>query len=136
MEIGEFLQAVTEWATMQGDIRGVALVGSRARGAATPESDVDLVILCRHPADLLRADDWTRQFGDIDTSSREQYGVMTSIRVLYKGGVEAEFGIADRSWASVPLDSGTTNVISGGMRILHDPDGVLAVALDATDTGR
>lgn len=102
---------------------------------ATPESDVDLVILCRHPATLLRDDDWTRQFGDIDTISQERCGLITSIRVLYRDGVEAEFAIADPTWASVPSDSGTTNVISGGMRILNDPDGVLAVALDATDTG-
>jgi hypothetical protein len=89
------------------------------------------VILCRHPASLVREERWTRQFGDVHTSSREQYGVTTSIRVFYTGGIEAEFCVAAPSWAQVPLDSGTFSVISDGMQILHDPDGMLADALDA-----
>ena len=131
MEVSKFLETVTEWARQRRDIRGLALVGSHARGTATPESDVDLMILCRHPAALLRDEDWTDQFGDVDTSSTERYGATTSIRVFYRNGIEAEFGVVTDSWARIPMDSGTLRLISDGMQILHDPDGLLEVALDA-----
>ena len=55
---------------------------------------------------------------------------MTSIRVHYTSGIEAEFGIATGSWASIPLDPGTRRVISDGMQVLHDPDRLLEVALN------
>ena len=133
MEVPTFLEAVTDWAARRHDVCGLALVGSRARGTAMPESDVDLVILCREPATLLRDEGWTSRFGEVATRCREQYGVITSIRVVYRDGIEAEFGIADASWASIPLDSGTFRVIAGGMRILHDPNGLLKAALDAIE---
>ena len=131
MEVTGFLEAVNRWATQRHDICGLALVGSRARGTAAPDSDVDLVILCRQPAALLRNEEWTSRFGDVVTRCQEQYGAITSVRVVYGSGIEAEFGVADESWASVPLDSGTIRVMSDGMRILHDPDGLLRDALDA-----
>lgn len=131
VEVTEFLEAVTHWATRSDDVRGLALVGSRARGTATPNSDVDLVILCRQPVLLLRNDSWISRFGDVVTRSIEQYGVTTSMRVVYRGGLEAEFGIAAESWAAVPVDPGTLGVISDGMRILHDPARLLVRALRA-----
>ena len=134
MGVTTFLQAVTDWAARSDELCGLALVGSRVHGAATPESDVDLVLLCREPATLIRDAGWTSRFGEVLTRREERYGVMTSIRVVYKDGIEAEFGIADASWASAPLDSGTFRVISDGMRILHDPDGLLKAALDAVET--
>ena len=131
VEVSKFLEAVTDWAARRHDICGLALVGSRAHGTATRESDIDLVILCQQPTALLGDETWAGQFGNVDTSVREQYGVTTSIRVFYHIGIEVEFGIAAPSWARVPLDSGTFRVISDGMQILHDPDGLLKVALDA-----
>ena len=131
MDVTEFLEAVTDWAMQRHDICGLALVGSWGRGTATQKSDVDLVILCQQPARLLRDENWTRQFGDIVTSRKERYGVVTSMRVFYTSGIEAEFGIATDSWASIPLDSGTLRVISDGMQVLHDPDRLLKHALNA-----
>ena len=32
-------------------------------------------------------------------------------------------------WATLPLDEGTRRVIAGGMRILHDPWGILGKAI-------
>lgn len=131
MEVNDFLEAVADWVKQRHDISALALVGSRARGNATNSSDVDLVILSRQPAEVLRDEDWTRLFGDVVTSSRDHYGVMTSIRVLYTNGIEAEFAIATESWASIPLDPGTRRVVSDGMQILHDPDRLLEDAFNA-----
>ena len=131
MEVTEFIAAVTDRAAQRHDISGLALVGSWARGSAPGTSDVDLVILCQQPAELLRDEDWIRQFGDIVSSRKEQYGVVTSIRVFYTSGIEAEFAIATESWAAIPLDPGTRRVISDGMQVLHDPDRLLEDALNA-----
>ena len=131
MDVTGFLEAVAEWVTQRHDICGLALVGSRARGTAARESDVDIVILCRQPAKLLRDERWTRQFGDVAASVREPYGVATSIRVFCRSGIEAEFAIVADCWASIPLDPGTRRVISDGMQILHDPDRLLEDALIA-----
>ena len=46
----EFLFRFTAWAASQPDIVAVGLAGSHARGAARPDSDVDLVILSTDPA--------------------------------------------------------------------------------------
>ncbi len=39
--------------------------------------------------------------------------------------------LAVPAWAEVPLDAGTEQVISDGIRILYDPEGLLGGAMDA-----
>lgn len=59
-EVQEVLAAVTEWAKVRS-FRGLALVGSYARGQARPDSDIDLVLLTDDP-DVFRVDaaSWQR----------------------------------------------------------------------------
>jgi hypothetical protein len=45
---------------------------------------------------------------------------VTSLRVWYADGLEVEFGIADRDWASAPLDAGTRRVLEEGLVVLFD----------------
>lgn len=65
----------------------------------------------------------------------EKWGILTSIRVFYHCGVEAEFGFAGREWAAVPVDRGTYRVVADGMQILFDPGGLLA-RLEEEVTGK
>ena len=54
-------------------------------------------------------------------------GPLTERRLLLKGGLEVEVGIAEPSWAATdPVDPGTRRVVTDGLRILHDPDRRLA----------
>jgi hypothetical protein len=55
---------------------------------------VDLLILCRQPERLVGGENWTKQFGEVVTSRKKQYGVVISIRVFYASGIEAEFTVA------------------------------------------
>src|ERR1700716_58173 len=48
-QIEQILDSITAWAASRPDILGLALIGSRARGAATPSSDIDLIILATEP---------------------------------------------------------------------------------------
>lgn len=134
MSVSSFLAEFTNWAASCPDVVAAALVGSHARGDAMPNSDVDLVILCEAPDAMLEGD-WPRKFGEVESRSIEDYGVLRSLRVYYRGGIEVEFGLARPSWAKVPLDPGTKVVLDDGARILHDPSHLLHEARRAAVCG-
>lgn len=110
------------------EIRGLALVGSHARNAARPNSDIDLVFLADDPnsfrdAAWLNAIQWARAGRHPTKWSDEEYGVVWCRRVWFEPQGEVEFAFAPLSWADVsPVDKGTRRVMSDGCRILYDPD--------------
>jgi len=124
--INKFFFDVTHWSAAQPNILALALVGSLARGNATASSDVDLVLIALKPDIYLNNTDWVGQFGRIAKTQIESYGLVTSIRVWYFGGLEVEYGITDKSWAAEPLDAGTRQVINDGMRILFERNNILS----------
>lgn len=133
MQAERILQIIVDWAKKQPTFQAVAVVGSRARGTARAESDIDLVLLVTNPrafrADVawLDAIDWNA-IGSRPMKWRdEDYGELWSRRLwLEQNGGEFEFGFASPSWADVnPLDPGTRRVIADGCSILHDPKKIL-----------
>jgi len=128
--IERFLSAVVQWASAQPDIVAVALVGSHARGTATEDSDIDLVMLVDQPGRYLEDIEWLRQFGSVERQQVECYGLVTSLRVWYAGGREVEYGITTRHWAAVPLDEGTQQVINDGIKVLFEREALLSVHLE------
>ena len=119
-QVTPFLREVTRWAAARADLLALALVGSHARGAATETSDVDLVLITTDPQRYLRDTRWLQRFGEIIKHQYEDYGLVTSIRVWYRRGLEVEYGITDARWAAMPLDAGTRRVIADGMRVLFE----------------
>jgi uncharacterized protein len=126
------LEAVLGWAKAGCDIRGVALVGSVARGAARPDSDVDVVVLSTAPANFrndrswVDAIDWPIAGVRVAGWHDEDFGAVWSRHLRLTSGAEVDIGFAPLSWAHIaPLDMGTRRVVSDGCRVLHDPDGVL-----------
>jgi uncharacterized protein len=130
LKTAPFLEELRSWAAARPDILGIALVGSHARGTAQPDSDVDVVLLCSAPEELLNGS-WVSHFGEVESSSIEDYGALKCRRVFYRSGLEVEFGITGGAWASVPLDAGTRSVLAGGARVLYDPRHLFRVAKDA-----
>lgn len=123
---------VVAWAKARADTAAVALVGSYARGAARPDSDVDLVLLLDDPRPYLEHPDWVARFADVDAITQEDYGPVQSLRVIYRDGLEVEFGLTSPEWAALDrLELGTRRVVVDGMRILFDPRGVLAALMHA-----
>jgi len=61
LRIEHIMRTVLAWATAQPKIRAVALVGSHARGAARPDSDIDLVLLVTDPQDFRADTTWIEQ---------------------------------------------------------------------------
>lgn len=127
--VERLLDAVAAWARGVAAVRGVALVGSHARGAARPDSDVDLVILARRTGPLVRDRSWLGAFGEVASVTEEDWGRVTSLRVVYDDGIEVEFGLTDPGWVDVPIDEGTRRVATDGIRVLYDPDGSFAQLL-------
>jgi predicted nucleotidyltransferase len=119
------LDAVGAWAAGRSDVSAVVLVGSRARGQAKPDSDVDLVVLTSAPEPYLEDHSWIELFGEVDRSELEDWGRVQSVRVFYRDGLEVEFGIATPDWAEEPLDEGTRRVLDAGFVVVFDRGGNL-----------
>ena len=124
--VSAFLETFSRWARSQPDIEAVALVGSHARDAATEGSDIDLVILTSGVDKYLRDRSWVSVFGESAECHEEDYGRVTSVRVFYESGLEVEYGFTTPDWADAPADEGTVRVVTGGMKVLHDPRGIVA----------
>lgn len=132
-EFRRVLCAVQEWASTEPDVRGVAVVGSWARGTAGMESDVDIVVLTdqldRHVNDRT----WVgKNFDGAEVMRTEAWGTLTELRLRLPSGLEVELGFAPRSWAATdPIDPGTARVIRDGCRPLLDPDTLFAAVIAA-----
>jgi hypothetical protein len=130
-EIEDVIHRVTRWASDRSDIAGLLLVGSCARDAARPGSDIDLILLTR---DTTRYSDlaWADELAIGEPIRTQSWGAITEQRFVTATGLEVEIGIGRPDWASAkPIDPGTRGVVTDGARILHDPTGILATLLHA-----
>jgi len=119
-----FFDTFASWAETRGDILGVAVVGSFARGTPSPTSDIDLLVLTTSPEEYLADTEWASAFGTARREGQERWGAVQALRVWYVGGREVEYGFAQPTWASVSPDEGTRAVASRGIRVLFDRLGV------------
>lgn len=125
MPVQALMNALRAWVALQPDMRAAAVVGSYARGAATADSDVDVMLLTDHGAAYLAHPTWADAFGTVRTWHVEDWGLVTTLRVFYAAGLEVEYNFAPVVWAAVPVDAGTHWVVADGMHILYDPHELL-----------
>ena len=110
----------------------MALVGSRARGTAPPDSDLDLVLLSESPERYVECEDWAQELGAPAVQASAQRGALIEQRLRLATGLELDVAIGSSRWASLdPLDRGTAGVVRDGCRIIYDPEGLLAGLKDA-----
>lgn len=120
MDILNFLDKVQKWAEEEVMINSIILVGSHARGQAREDSDVDFTIISTTPKLLIADEKFINNFGKVEKVKKEKCGMVTSIRVWYEGGIEAEFGITSPLWISKPLDEDTLKILNDGYRVIVD----------------
>jgi uncharacterized protein len=114
------LRIGSDWVETKDNIRGRALVGSFARHEARTDSDIDLVLLTKDPAEFrddtwLPSIDWPGAGVRLIKWSNEEYGAVWSRRALFHPQCEVEFAFALTAWADIsPMDVGTKRVISDG----------------------
>ena len=125
------IAAFTAWTDAQPTCRALAIAGSWARGAARPDSDLDLIVLTDDLPRWTTGPDWLETLdpwpdGLVFTDAvLETHGVARSWRI-WLGGAELELTFVDMNWADIaPVDPGTRRVVSAGLRILIDRNGLL-----------
>jgi predicted nucleotidyltransferase len=126
-EVRELLTRVRRWASRRPDVRAVGLFGSWARGEARMDSDVDLLILTNDEQAYLHAASWTGELGGLRVVRTREWGPLnTEHRFVLPSGLEVEAGVAPPAWADpAAADPGRERAVSGGMRVLYDPYGLL-----------
>ncbi|MDX6590016.1 MAG: uncharacterized protein QOI84_1290 [Solirubrobacterales bacterium] len=135
-EVEGLLERLAAWAKQRPDVRALALVGSQASGTPRADSDVDVVLLTDSPARYIEHDDWLASVGGARFVNTAEWGPLTERRFALRSGLEVELGIGAPAWASLrPVDAGTRRVVSDGMRVLYDPEGLLAALAAACDGG-
>ncbi len=108
------------------DIFASALVGSHAQDAPSDDSAFELIILTENQKAFYENNDWVNRFHRWRESKIENWEAGKILRAFYKNGDEYKFYFAPPSWADTELISeDTRRIFSGGMKILHDPHGVL-----------
>ena len=125
-ELESFCALATAWAASRPDVRGLALVGSLARGDPHDGSDVDLVLLTDAPGAYLESAGWEAGLGATAILDTRGWGELTERRLLHSSGVEIDLGVVSPRWAATdPVDPGTRRVASEGLQVLYDPDDLL-----------
>jgi predicted nucleotidyltransferase len=131
-EVEDLVSRIAGWARTHPDIRAVALVGSWARGQAGPNSDVDVVVLTDDPPTYLERSEWAAEIGGELIATRP-WGAITERRLRFPSGLEVDVGVGRPSWAAIdPADLGTRAVVRGGLKIIDDPEGILAALAAAS----
>ncbi|MDX3246914.1 nucleotidyltransferase domain-containing protein [Streptomyces sp. ME18-1-4] len=131
-EMRQVVDRVTRWCENRSDVAGLLLVGSCARGAARPDSDVDLVLLST-ATDRYAADDaWAGELSLGELVRVQEWGPITEWRHVTASGLEVEVGVGSPDWARAdPVDDGTRRVVTDGARLLYDPAGILQELIQA-----
>lgn len=133
-EMAGVVERVTRWAEERADVVGLLLVGSYARGATRPDSDVDLVLLTTDE-DRYADNAWTGDVGIGELIRVQSWGAVTERRFVTASGLEVEINIGSPDWARLDqVDPGTREVVSDGARPLYDPTAALAALMDACRT--
>ena len=131
-KVQAFLDQLSSWTAGQSQLSGVLLVGSQARSAGRPDSDVDLVLLAVDPQIYLKNIEWAADFGSVSRHALEDWGKLTSVRVWYQNGLEVEFGFANQSWITSPLDPGTRQVLAAGYHILFERHSLISKVIECS----
>jgi len=138
MDANIFIKAVTSWATKDTRVSVLLLCGSHANNTARTDSDIDFVLVCPNPGILFSDQIWISSFGANAIESFEDWGLVQSILVqsirVFYGSLEVEFGITGLEWIQPPIDNKTADVMMQPMRVLYDPDLLLANAVASIQT--
>lgn len=123
----ELTARVAAWAEAQHDIRGVLIVGSRARTEhpADAWSDLDLVIFATDPRVYLDDASWPARFGEVWLTFLEETAVGGGVerRVLYRGGLDVDYSIFPISQLDALRAGDAATVLARGVRVVLDKDG-------------
>lgn len=131
--VERLLSTLKSWSDRQPRVKGVALVGSwDSTDRQHAEADADIVLIVDDPNGFrtesrwMTEIDWTAAGLGQGRWSECDYGRACSRHLQFDDGAVVEVSFVSPSWASVdPVDPTTRRVAGRGMRVVHDPDGLL-----------
>lgn len=108
------INAVAAWAIAHDDIRGMALVGSWARGSARATSDIDVILLTDRSDDYRHRQGWVAEIDFqaagylVLSSDSGDYGAVWSRHLHLVPAAEVELTFGRCSWADTrPIEDAT-----------------------------
>jgi predicted nucleotidyltransferase len=135
-EVRNLLARLREWAKARPDVVAVGVAGSWVHGDARMDSDVDVALLTEDRRPYLEGEAWMYDLGGVKLVKTRQWGPMTERRFALPSGLEVEMGVAPPSWAATyPVDEGTRRVITDGLSVVYNLEGLLAMLIDACGRG-
>ncbi|HLO11653.1 MAG TPA: nucleotidyltransferase domain-containing protein [Pseudoneobacillus sp.] len=126
VKVEDLFKKFKEWAEHQSQIKGVAIVGSFARGDFHCNSDVDFVIISTNKEAMIKLILSDFHYDAVHHFQLEEWGILTSLRIFYENGLEVEYGIVTNEWVAEPLDEGTISVVDNGFLILLDKEPIFS----------
>jgi uncharacterized protein len=129
--------ALARWVRSRPDIDALGVAGSWARGAARPDSDLDLIMLADDPESFRTDQTWLERLPipepfRIGTHSAEEYGPVWSCRMFLQPDAELELTFGPLGWARTePVDPGTRRVVGDGFAVIVDKSGRLQRLVEA-----
>lgn len=128
-----FLSAFKSWAHTSRRVKGIALVGSWSKEERDhAEADADVVLVVDEPAFFRTHSDWMSEidWGAAGLSegrwSECDSAAACSRHFTFGDGAEVEVSFVGEDWASVdPIDPAVRRIAGNGMRVVHDPSGLL-----------
>ncbi len=91
-------------------------------------------MLTENPGAYVMDEGWITELGGGVIVRTKPWGAITERRIALPSGLEVDVGIGRPSWAAAtPVDPGTRRVVCDGMRVVHDPDGLLRALIGACE---
>lgn len=110
-----------KWAGGHSHIAGIALVGPCADDE-NEEADADLsfLIISDKKAKTLEAIIHQFSFEHIEQATKEEWGLLTSLRIEYASGLEAEFAVAGEEWLQQPVNQEMGDAAMKGFKVIWE----------------
>lgn len=109
-----------KWAGDQSHIAGIALVGPCASDEDEEESDMNFIIISDKKSKTFDAILNSFPFNPIEQATKDEWGSLLSLRILYVNGLEAEYGIVEENWLNESYDETFTEVLLRGFKIIWE----------------
>lgn len=112
--------------TLFPEIVGIALFGSHAKGTERPDSDFDFLFVTTDIEVHFRDNHYVSCIGTFRYARREKWFSGETLRsFLREENGQIELNFVKPEWATLPPNDEAKRIFRDGVRILHDPQGIL-----------
>lgn len=126
------------WAGGQSHIEGIALIGPCADDESDEDANISFLIISNKRQKAIEAIIHQFHHDTIEQASKEEFTLLTSLKLEYASGIEADYGIADPAWLHKPLDDELGVLLIRGFKVIWEnenlfDDFVRAISIHAMD---